>query len=322
MPNIKNSSYKPVFFLANGHLETIFPAIFHKVSGIQCESHRIKTTDQDFLDLDWYRKKKRKKIVIISHGLEGNSKKSYIRGTVRKFVSNGWDAIAWNYRGCSGQTNRTVRFYHSGATDDLHQIIQIACDAGYNTIALTGFSLGGNLILKYLGEAGRTVAHQIKSAVAFSVPLDLYGGCIEISKPSNAVYSRRFLIKLKDKVRRKAKIIPELDTKALKHVKTLFDFDNLFTAPLHGFKDAEDYYSTCSSGYYVGNIRIPTLIVNAKNDPFLSDSCYPYELFDPLEHVWFETPERGGHVGFLSKNSKGLYYWSENRALEFTEQYT
>ncbi len=322
MPNIQVSSYKPVAFLPNGHFETIFPSLFRKVSPLAHRRHRIDTPDGDFLDFDWYAREKRKRVVIISHGLEGNSKKPYVLGMVRKFVSNGWDAIAWNYRGCSGEPNQTLRFYHSGATDDLAAVIQFAADAGYDIITLAGFSLGGNLTLKYLGENNGRFPEQIKAAVTFSVPLDLYGGCMEISKPANAIYARRFLLKLKAKVRDKARVMPALDPGPLKKIKTLYEFDNIYTAPLHGFADARDYYSKCSALNFLKHISVPTLIVNAKNDPILSAECYPTGLTEKLEVVWFETPERGGHVGFLSRNQAGFHYWSEQRALDFTEPFT
>ncbi len=322
MPNIRHSTYKPLFLLPNGHFETIFPSAFRKVPDMPHRQHRIETTDADFIDLDLYSRDNRKKTVIISHGLEGNSKKGYVLGMVRMFINHGWDAIAWNYRGCGGSPNKTLRFYHSGATDDLAEVIRFAMETGYETIALAGFSLGGNLTLKYLGENNREIPREIKVGMTFSVPLDLYGGCMEISKSSNAIYARRFLRKLKKKVYQKARLMPDLDTSPLKHVKTLYDFDNLYTAPLHGFTDARDYYRKCSAIHFIENIRVPTLIVNAKNDPILPKSCYPYKITEKLKHVWFETPERGGHVGFLTLDGGKIYYWSERRALEFAEQFT
>ncbi len=322
MPNIRYSTYKLLFLLPNGHFETILPSLFRKVPDMHRQQCRIETRDGDFLDLDHYRPGEGKKAVILSHGLEGNSKKAYVLGMVRMFTSHGWDAIAWNYRGCSGEPNKTFRFYHSGVTGDLDEVIRYALGAGYETIALAGFSLGGNLTLKYLGENRKNIPLQIKVAVTFSVPLDLYGGCMKISKPSNALYARRFLRKLSNKVRRKARIMPGLDTEPLKKIKTLYDFDNYYTAPLHGFTDARDYYRKCSAVYFIENIKIPTLIVNAKNDPILSASCFPYEITGKSEQVWFETPARGGHVGFLSHDREGFFYWSERRALEFAEQFT
>ncbi len=223
-----------------------------------------------------------------------------------------FDAVAWNYRGCSEEMNKTLRFYHSGATEDLDHVVNHIVGKGYDTIFLVGFSLGGNLTLKYAGE--RTLNPKIKGAVTFSVPMDLYTSSLKISKPSNWVYSNRFLRSLRNKIKVKSKLISELSTKGLDRITSLQEFDEIYTGPLHGFKNAMDYYSQCSAIQFLETITIPTLIVNALNDPFLSKECYPKKISNPL--IQFETPARGGHVGFSQFNGNGVY-WSEQRALDF-----
>jgi len=276
---------------------------------------RILTADNDFLDLDWL-KQGSKKLMVISHGLEGNTQRAYIKGMAKAGYQQGYDILTWNYRGCSEDLNRTIGFYHSGATDDLATVLDHADSFGvYQEIFLVGFSLGGNLTLKYLGEQ-RLRPSTLKKAVTFSVPMDLHTSCNRISEPSNWMYSQRFLKSLRDKVIRKSKALPTLDTKGLEKIKTLREFDDAFTGPIHGFKDALDYYHQCSSIRFVASIKLPTLIISAANDPFLSPECYPHDLLKGHPYVLFESPNRGGHVGFSQFNKNGLY-WSEQRAIDF-----
>jgi predicted alpha/beta-fold hydrolase len=307
-------NYKPPFFLFNAHLETIFPSQFRKVKLPPYHRERIDTPDQDFLDLDWL-KQGSETLVIVSHGLEGDTTRPYMKGMAKALFEKGYDVLAWNYRGCSGEINNALRFYHSGATDDLATVIDHASSKDYTEIYLVGFSLGGNLTLKYLGEE-RTRPERIKKAVVFSVPLDLHTSCLKISQSSNWVYSRRFLRSLHKKVLAKSKTMRELDASQLKKARTLHKFDDIFTGPIHGFKNAIDYYTQSSSINVVTTIKIPTLIVNAKNDPFLSPECYPEDLLKSHPFITFESPEYGGHVGFTQFTKNGLY-WSEERALEF-----
>lgn len=251
--------------------------------------------------------------MIISHGLEGNSERAYVRGMARAGHQNGFDVLAWNFRGCSGEVNRQLRFYHSGATDDLDVIVKHARKS-YQEIYLVGFSLGGNLTLKYLGEG--KVPVEVKRAAVFSVPLNLGTSCDKIAEPSNWIYQRRFLKSLALKVIQKSPYHKELDVKGIQLLKTLRDFDDRYTAPLHGFNNAAHYYEKCSSIFFIDHIQIPTLIVNAANDPFLSKDCYPTEQVKGHAYVTFESPGFGGHVGFSQFSKNGLY-WSEERALKF-----
>lgn len=308
-------AYRKPAWLLNRHFETIYPSLFRKVELDEYVRERINTPDDDFLDLDWL-KTGAEKLVIISHGLEGNTQRPYVRGMARAAVSHGFDVLAWNYRGCSETLNRQRRFYHSGATEDLALVIGHAHHLQhYREICLVGFSLGGNLTLKYLGET-RNLPSTLTRAAVFSVPMDLRTSCEQISKPQNWIYARRFLRSLKDKVGRKALVMKDIDTSDIHLVKTLTAFDDRYTAPLHGYRDAVDYYEQCSANRFVTDIRVPTLIVNAKNDPFLTPACYPVTRLLHHPYVTLEIPGHGGHVGFVSINSKGQY-WSEQRAMSF-----
>lgn len=304
-----NDVYTPPALLFSRHLETIYPSLLRKVSFRPPRRERIDTPDDDFLDLDWYEQGSAK-LIVISHGLEGNSQRSYVLGMARAFFRAGYDVLAWNYRGCSGEVNRQLRFYHSGATDDLHSVVSHAARK-YPDIRLVGFSLGGNLTLKYLGEH---FAHRaVRKAVGISVPLNLHTSCLVISQPGNWIYTRRFLRSLSAKVRAKPALAKALDVGKLNDIRTLLEFDDHFTGPLHGFAGAIDYYTRCSSIRFLPDIQIPTLILNAQNDPFLSPDCYPVGT-NPK--VVTEFPLRGGHVGFTRFGGNGLY-WSEMRALAF-----
>lgn len=315
MPIISPSTYISPRYLFNKHLQTIVPALCRRVNGIHYQRERITTPDGDFLDLDWSGPESNR-LVIISHGLEGDSQRPYVKGMARAFHQGGWRSLAWNFRGCSGETNKSLRFYHSGATDDLDLVIRHAIRVtSASQVALVGFSLGGNLVLKYLGEENGDLLPAIKKAVVFSVPLDLHGSCLEISKASNYLYSRRFLKRLKRKLVLKGALRPgEINLDNYRGVKTLLDFDNRFTAPIHGFEDALHYYSSCSAINFLDKIALPTLLINAKNDPFLSTDCYPEELARKHPFLYLESPAEGGHCGFASRSSS---YWSETRALDF-----
>lgn len=320
MSIIENSSYKRPSILFNRHFETIVPGLLRKIqTRIPYQRERISTADDDFLDLDWI-KKDSERLIIISHGLEGDSSRPYVIGMANAFSDNGWDVLAWNFRGCSGEMNRAHRFYHSGATDDLEAVILHAVSKGYQQICLIGFSLGGNMTLKYLGETTTQKFKEIKNAVVFSVPLDLAGCSREIDLPHNILYSRRFLKSLKKKVKQKSGLLSDFPlVNGLDQIKSLYEFDDVLTGPLHGFDNADHYYASCSSLNFLTSIKIRTLVVNALNDPFLSKSCLDSSSFEKLDNVYFEIPIYGGHVGFSEYNRENLF-WSEKRALKFINE--
>ncbi|AUD05695.1 YheT family hydrolase [Spirosoma pollinicola] len=319
MPLIAPSSYMPPARLWNGHLQTIIPSLFRRVSSNYVRD-RIDTPDDDFLDLDWSRAtEKNDTLIILTHGLEGSSTSSYLAGMVNHLTKNGFDCLAWHFRSCSGEMNRQKRFYHIGETSDLHFVVQHALSKGYQTIYLMGFSAGGNVTLKYIGENGTTLHPAIKKAVVFSVPVHLMGSARRLEQWDSLVYNYRFNRTLKRKILQKAAVMPGVfPTEALSNVRSIREFDNLFTAPMNGFRDVTDYYTRSSALQFIPDIAIPTLLVNAKNDPFLSPECFPTELGRELANVWMEFPEQGGHCGFPPHTGKiqGTY-WSEERALQF-----
>jgi len=317
MPLIADSDYHPPLSFKNAHLQSIYSALFRRVEGVGYERERIETPDDDFLDLDWVKTGARR-VAILSHGLEGSAQRSYVRGMARALGRQGWDVLAWNYRGCGGEVNRRLRAYHSGATDDLDLVVQHALGRhAYAQAALVGFSLGGNITLKYLGERGERLDSRIQAAVAFSVPCDLDASVTRIDRPGNWIYRTRFLRDLRKKTRRKQAFFPgALDFDGVARITSLRAFDDTYTAPIHGFTDAADYYARCSSLRFIPDIPIPTLLVNAADDPFLSEACYPVEAAHAHPHVYLEVPRYGGHVGFVAFNGAGAY-WSEQRAVAF-----
>ena len=238
------SNYRPPFPFRNGHFSTIYSGVFRKVNGLTQKRERLELSDGDFLDLDWSESVlPTKKLVILLHGLEGDAQRHYMTGSAKRLNQNNYDACAVNFRGCSGEPNRLYRSYHSGATEDLIAVIgHILETKTYDSIYLKGYSLGGNLIMKYLGE-GNKIPEEIRAAVAVSVPCDLRDACDQLLASKNVLYSARFKKHLLGKLRLKQKQFPErISEEKIKAIVTLKDFDDTYTAPAHGFKDAYDYY--------------------------------------------------------------------------------
>jgi predicted alpha/beta-fold hydrolase len=321
MPLIQHSDYKAPFFLQNRHLLTIYPTLFRRIKRASYERLRMPTEDGDFLDLDFsYTGSDR--IVIILHGLEGSADRKYVIGMVQIFNKGGYDTVSLNFRGCSGEPNKNLRFYHSGETGDLAQVVShLAATGKYSSIHLVGFSLGGNVTLKYLGEQGDRINPLIGAAVAISVPCDLKASSAELEKSHNTIYMKRFIRALGYKLEQKARRFPDLlRLDNYGQIRTFKQFDDLYTAPIHGFADALTYWAACSSKPYLKNIHIPALLINALDDPFLAPECFPYEEAAQSSHFYLETPRYGGHVGFVTFGEPE--YWSEKRAFAFIDQYS
>jgi predicted alpha/beta-fold hydrolase len=320
MPVIPRSSYRAPFLLNNGHLQTLYPTIARTVTSVAYQRERIFTPDDDFLDLDWLRKGNRQ-LAVLSHGLEGHTGRPYMTGMARMLNRHGWDVLAWNYRGCSGEINRRLRMYHNGCIDDLDCVVRHGLkDSRYDRTAMIGFSLGGNLTLMYLGSKGAALDPRIRGAVAFSVPCDLKAGALELAKARNYLYMKQFLASLHKKIKLKMEQMPGvINDDGYGSIRDFRGFDDRYTAPMNGFKDAEDYWYQCSSSRFLPAITVPTLLVNALDDPFLAPGCYPVTAAEQSRHVHLEMPRSGGHVGFVQFNADGSY-WSENRAIEFLGQ--
>jgi len=313
MPVIQ-SHFKPPLFLRNGHLQTILPVLFPRRVDVVYERERLELDDGDFLDMDWSRKG-RNRLAVLLHGLEGCTDNGYIRGMAAALNAAGWDALAWNFRGCGEELNRLPHFYHSGETSDLARVIRHA-SATYSSIALVGFSLGGNVVLKYLGEAEPHAA--VIAGVAISTPVDLASSALSLDRRiTNRIYLRRFLDTLISKVEAKAMRFPgHFDLGGIREIRGFQEFDDRYTARLHGFRDANDYWKRSSSRQFLSGIRLPTLLVNARNDPFLTPESFPFEEAGKNDFFSFEAPDSGGHVGFLDLVN-GLQPWHEPRTAQF-----
>ncbi len=314
MPVIE-SKFKPLYFFKNGFVSTVYSGLFRGVS-LKQERERITLKDGDFLDLDWsYAETKANKLIILLHGLEGHGQRPYVTGAAKLFNKNSIDSVCVNFRGCSGEDNRFYYSYHSGATSDLIEVIEYAIsNKNYSEIYLKGISLGANVILKYLGEQD-DIPPEVKAGIAISAPCNLSGSSKEIHKLKNRPYHNLFLKHLLKRLYQKQQKFPsELKEHQIKSIKTLLDFDNVYTSKAHGFVDAEDYYAKCSSLQFLPNIQIPALIINALNDSFLSPECFPVKEAKENRNLYLEMPTHGGHVGFIGVN--GVYY-NERRALEF-----
>lgn len=314
-------SYSPGIGLANGHVQSILPSVFRQIS-VPFELSQIELPDGDFLLLDTWKadvaEPETAPWVVISHGLEGSSRRHYVQGMARAFHEAGWNVQAWNFRSCGGEMNRLPRFYHSGAIDDLRAVIdKVLIQDNARKILLVGFSMGGNQSVLTMGQAD--LPSEVIGAVAFSVPLDLAGCADELAKPAQSIYMKRFLRDLKPKIAAKAEAFPDqVSLDDYDEIRSFHQFDDRYTAPLHGFASAQDYWQQCSSVNALPNLQRPTLIVNAVDDPFLSKHCYDCRLALRSPNLYLETPGSGGHVGFARWKLNGEL-WSEKRAVAFAE---
>ena len=314
MPVI-NSSFDPSWLFKNGFISTVYSGLIRRLKIIQYRE-RITLRDGDFIDLDWsYAKKTSKSLIVLLHGMEGHGQRPYVTGPALLFNNNNVDAICVNFRGCSGELNLKYSSFHSGMTQDLEDIIKYVVSLNrYDSIFIKGISLGANILLKYLGE-GNNIPIQVKAGMAVSAPCDLSGSAKALHKLINLPYQINFLWGLLKLLKQKQKQFPNIISRSqIRSIFTLNDFDEVYTSRAHGFKNAQDYYAKASSLQFLKSIKIPVLILNALNDSFLSKDCFPYEEAKKNSSLYLETPQFGGHVGFISR--KGFYY-NEKRALEF-----
>lgn len=310
-------AFHPPAWLRGGHLQTVLPVVWRRRAARLTQVETLELPDGDFLRLHW-RKAGHRRLVILSHGLEGDAEAGYIRGMAAAVGAAGWDVLAWTFRGCGPQPNRLRRFYHSGETGDFGQVIRHAAPAYPEGVALVGFSLGGNMTLKYLGEAPPDPA--VIGGAAVSAPVDLAASARALDRRwGNRVYVRRFLQTLIRKVEDKARRFPgEIDVGGIRRVRSFQEFDDRYTAQLHGFRDAADYWAQSSARQYLPGIAVPTLLINARDDPFLPPECFPFSEAEASERFYLEAPEFGGHVGFtdLAEGQNGRT-WAERRVTEF-----
>ncbi len=278
-------------FINNPHLQTIIPALFARGS-VSYRRETISTHDGDFLDLDWACEN-HSKLVIYIHGMGGSSEGWYVKRCISCLEAYGFSALAMNLRGCGGGEKLPKKTYHSGMSEDLSAVIEyVLSHYDYKEIYLVAFSLGANLMLKYLGEESENLSKKILKAIAFSVPLDLESSADALAKPQAQIYMRYLMYKLGNKLK-----------KNFLHIGSFHEYDSLYTAPQHGFKDAYDYWGKSSAVKFLESITIPTMIVNAADDPFLGPECYPQAVIKN-KNIQFLTPAYGGHVGFMTLSTE------------------
>lgn len=310
------NSFNPKFLFRNKHFNTAYRYYCSNVI-INFKRKRFFTKDDDFLDLD-YSLVNSDTIVVLIHGLEGSSNSSYIKSLTKTLNKSDYDVIAINLRSCSGEPNNLLSSYHSGKSDDLLEIIKfIEKEYQYKNIHVVGFSLGGNITLKFMGEFAANT--KVTSAVAVSVPCSLKGSSVAMEKRGNKMYVKNFLKTLTVKAQEKYNNFPDSNLQIDKVLKaTSFkEFDHYFTAPTNGFKSGDDYYKKSSSKQYLQFIKKPTLLITALDDSFLNEECYPIKEAESSKHFHLLTTKYGGHVGFCHSFNMKKNNWLENEILSF-----
>ncbi len=324
MPLIKESSYQAPSWIRNPHVSTIYPSSFRRVHGIRYSRERLELNDGDFLDLDWSHaavqnehnqlaSSSDKPLVIFSHGYLGNSTRQYILGSVKAFNQAGYDALVWNHRGLSGTCNRLEKITTHGSTDELEEVISYALTKSYTELILIGFSKGGNQLLKYAGESGSAIPKAVKAMVAISSPTDMVGS---MAACRGTFYEWYFLKKLRKFMTLRQHLIDPKQYAEFARYRTLDDFTNEYVSPFFGWSN---YAEATSALPYLSTIQVPTLLLNAQNDPILSPSCSPEEMARHSDYLWLETPRLGGHCGFYEQSSDGIY-WVDRRTVEFVSE--
>lgn len=315
------SAYHAPWGFSHGDLQTVYPTLFRRLPLLPYRRETLTTTDGDFLDLDWLLQgdARKRPLAILAHGMEGTSQAIYIRGVALCLAQAGFDILAWNMRGCGGRPNRKRHFYHSGKTDDLRAVIVRALKS-HARYALVGFSLGGNVVLKHLGEIGQSGEYRhtpLIGAAAISVPIDLQACADRLSQFRNFIYEKRFLLSFQSKVKAKMRAEPgRYAFPSFQGIRSIRDFDNAFTAPDFGYENAETYWAANASLHFLPHIQSPTLMLSSVDDPILSPTSHPSALAEKHEHLIFEQSLQGGHCGFMAFNASRTYY-SEARVRDF-----
>jgi hypothetical protein len=310
-------SYIAPSWLPGRHVQTIYPALLRQPP-LLYRRERWDTPDGDFVDLDWIDGRPGAPMVLLFHGLEGSAHSHYALALMGALRARGWHGAVYHYRGCSGVPNRRPRAYHSGDTDEADWVLpRVKARFPDAPVYVVGVSLGGNLLLKWLGVKGRAVSGLIARAAAVSAPLDLMLSGKALEGGFNRFYTRVFLRSLKPKALEILDRHPGLfDREHLLRARTMRQFDDAFTAPVHGFRDTDDYWTRASSKPWLARIAVPTLVLNAKNDPFLPAHALP-ESCEVSDQVTLEFPAQGGHVGFCTDPFPGRISWLPHRLLAF-----
>lgn len=298
---IKTSSFKPAWFITNSHLQTLWPYFFRNRHYPAIKPERLELPDGDFIDLVWTEPSNDQPIVILLHGLEGSYRSHYVPGLLRYLQCAGFRCVVMHFRGCGGEPNRLDRAYHSGDTEDLAFLVDcIKSREPQTPVYAVGISLGGNVLLKWLGQSAS--ANPLAAAVAVSVPFQLDVCADTLNKGAARIYQIHLLRSLVNNVLKKfASRTAPFDLKRVKEIKSLREFDDVVTAPLHGFDNAAHYYAESSSRQYLRTIERPTLIIHAEDDPFMTPQVIPQE-HELSPCTTLELSKKGGHVGFISNS--------------------
>ena len=313
------SDFNPSLPFKNAHFNTMYRPLFMKDT-INYKRKRVTTWDADFIDLDLSIVGS-SSLVLLIHGLEGSANSNYMISTSNYLNKDGFDTVSMNLRSCSGEDNLLLKTYHSGKTDDVDFIIKhLIANYNYQNIIIVGFSLGGNLTLKYLGEYN-DIPTQVKGGIAISVPIDLTSSQAELIKLKNKIYLNEFIKSIKLKMLEKADKFPDFNlNKELLFKATKFrHLEKQYTVPVFGFKNSEDYWQKASSKPYIPKIKAPTLLINSLDDSFLSKECYPFDEAENSSKFHLLTPNYGGHVGFISSFSD-QEKWIEKNITHFIKE--
>ncbi len=315
------SDFSPTLPFKNGHFNTMYRPLFMKDICSYLRK-RITTWDNDFIDLD-FSFVGSNTLVLLIHGLEGSSESRYMASTTKYLNKKGIDTVCFNLRGCSGEDNLLLATYHSGKTEDVEFVVNYLLNKyDYQNIIIVGFSLGGNLTLKYLGEKGDNISSKIKGGIAVSVPIDIATAEEEMDKLKNKLYMEMFFKTMKNKILEKAHKFPNynLDKDKLFKATKFRHLEHLYTVPVFGFNSPQDYWEKASSKPYLLKIKVPTLLINAKDDTFLSNECYPFDEAHTSDYFFLEAPNYGGHVGFMTSFKPSENIWLEKRIARFMKQ--
>lgn len=320
--------FQPAAGLSNPHVQTLLATRLPRGRGISFERVRIDTPDGDFLDIDLAQVRGVKwrpdaPVVLLLHGLEGNARRPYALDLYRRLAEQGIRSVGMNYRSCSGEMNRTARSYHAGATDDV-AVAHNWLDGRFPGVAkgMVGVSLGGNMLLKYLGERSAEMAIRLRAAAAISPPFDLKQGGEQLEQGLSPRYVAHFLASIKAKLHAKAALVtPLIDLEQALAARTLREIDEAMTAPLHGFASADDYYARSSSRRYLPGVQVPTLILRAEDDPLIPAGDIPYDLFEYNPVLFAGITKRGGHVGWVEGRPLAYRMWAQRQAAAFLASY-
>jgi len=321
------SAYSAPPWLPGGHLQTIAPSVLMRRPAVQYRRERWDTQDHDFIDVDFASPEPlsaNAPVLVMFHGLEGSSHSHYARSTMRWFADHGWRALVVHFRGCSGEPNRLPRAYHSGDSEECNWILRAIHQRWPNApLYAVGISLGGNMLAKWAGEREQDASF-VTAAASIGSPLDLAAGGAALARGLNKIYTRMFLTTLKGKALAKLQRFPDMARGTnymhrLRCSRTLYEFDNEYTAPIHGFRDTDDYWQRAAGKPWLPGVRIPYLVLNARNDPFVPDASLPqpYEVSHTVE---LEQPREGGHIGFARAPWPGRIDFIAERLHDFFTQ--